>query len=231
MKLTIVIAVYNEKQTILQAIEEVKSINVAQQIIVIDNCSTDGTREILEQLNDNSVEIVFQPKNYGYGESVIKGFDLASGDYVFVQYSDLEYDSRCIFEMIKLVEDEDLDVVFGSRILNQKNRSIFSLIWERHYYLATIIATSLINAWYKRDFTDVIGIKLYKTKSIKEIYPISNRGMGFDFEVVSKLSKRGYKIKEVPVKYNARKASQGKKIKASHSFNALLAMLKVKFFD
>ncbi len=128
-------------------------------------------------------------------------------------------------------ENEKLDAVFGSRLYTRRNQSKWSIIWERPYYLAAIISTYLVNRWYKKKFTDVIGIKFYRTGIMKEIFPISNRGMGFDFEVVSKLSKRNYKIKEIPVKYDPRNANEGKKIKAFHSLPALLAMLKVRLFD
>lgn len=231
MKITVIVTVYNERPTILKAIEEVKDLDIEKQIIVIDNCSTDGTREVLRALNDDSIEIVFQPKNYGYGQSVITGGNLARGKYIFVQNSDLEYDASCVYEMIELAEKEHLDVVFGSRLAGKRNESTWSLIQERPYYLATIISTFLINRWYKKDFTDVIGNKFYRTMVLKEISPISNKGMGFDFEVVSKLSKRGYRIKEIPVSYKPRSSRQGKKIKAIHSIPALFAMLKVRLYD
>lgn len=97
MKLTIVVTVYNEKSTILKAVDEVRNLNIEKQIIIVDNFSTDGTREILNNLNDNSLVIVYQTKNYGYGESVITGMNLAKGEYLYVHNSDLEYDPECVY--------------------------------------------------------------------------------------------------------------------------------------
>ena len=145
MKLTVIITVFNEKKTILAAIEAIKNISVEKQIIIVDNCSTDGTKELLKNLNDNSLQIVYQPENYGYGKSVITGMNLAKGKYLFVHYSDLEYDPICVYEMLELAEKENLDAVFGSRLFNRSNESRLKIIKERPFNLGTIITTILTN--------------------------------------------------------------------------------------
>lgn len=230
MKLTVIVTCFNEAPTILKAIEEAKGLNIEKEIIVIDNCSTDGSREILKALNDDSVRIVFQPQNYGYGQSVRTGASLANGEFIYVQYSDLEYDIECVFRMLALAEKEGLDAVFGSRLYSIKKNiiSVRRLIKERPYYLGTLVTTFLINLFYGKRFTDIIGTRLYRTSSFRKI-GVESRGIAFDFEVVSKLCKRGFKIKEEPVSYKPRSARQGKKVKAMDIVPALTAIFKVKF--
>ncbi|MDO8603531.1 MAG: glycosyltransferase family 2 protein [Candidatus Omnitrophota bacterium] len=231
MKLTIIVTCFNEKVTILKAIEEAKNLNIEKEIIVIDNCSTDGSREILKALNDNSIKIVFQPQNYGYGRSVKTGISLAKGEFAYVQYSDLEYDIGSVHEMLNLAEKDNLDAVFGSRLYGIKKNliSVCRLVKERPYYLGTLATTFLINLFYGRRFTDIIGTRLYRASSFRKI-DIESTGIAFDFEVVSKLCKKRFSIKEVPVCYKARSAREGKKVKAMDIIPALIAIFKVKFF-
>ena len=226
MKLTIIVTVYNEKDTILKAIEEAKSLDIEKQIVIVDNCSTDGTREILRGLNDSSITVVYQSKNYGYGESVITGMNLAQGEYLYVHNSDLEYDPRCVYEMVELSDKEGLDAVFGSRLLKRKGESKFKILQERPFYLGTFITTSLTNIFYCKSFSDIIGTRFYRTTALKRINP-QVKGIGFDFEVVSKLCKYGYRIKETAVNYFPR--TKGKKIKAYDIIPAVWMMLKIKF--
>lgn len=230
MKLSVVVTCFNEKTTILKAIEEVRNLNIEKEIIVIDNHSTDGSREILKALNDNSVKIVFQPQNYGYGQSVRTGASLANGEFIYVHYADLEYNIDSVYRMLDLVEKEDLDAVFGSRLYNVRKNiiSIYQLVKERPYCLGTLVTTFLINLFYGRKFTDIIGTRLYRMLSFRKIN-VESKGIAFDFEVVSKLCKRGFKIKEVPVSYKARSSREGKKVKAMDIIPALIAIFKVKF--
>ena len=147
MKLTLVIQVFNEKSTILQAINEAKQLKIDKEIIVVDNHSTDGTREILKNLNDDSLHIIFQPKNFGPGRTVQVGTNLAEGIYLHFYHADLEYKANDVYKMLQKAEEENLDAVFGSRLANKKHLSKFTLIKERPYVLATLIATYLINKW------------------------------------------------------------------------------------
>ncbi|OGS55078.1 MAG: hypothetical protein A3J79_01180 [Elusimicrobia bacterium RIFOXYB2_FULL_62_6] len=227
MKLTVVVTVYNEKATIIRAIQAAKDLAVDKEIIVVDNCSTDGTRELLRSLNDPAVQVVYQPVNYGYGMSVITGIKMAKGEFLFVHNSDLEYDPACVYEMLDRSEKEGLDAVFGSRLFNRrKKESVLSILKERPFYLGTVITTGLANIFYGRDFTDVIGNRFYRTASVRKIDP-QTQGIGFDFEVVSKLCKYGMKLAEVPVTYASR--TVGKKIKVYDIIPAVLIMFRIKF--
>lgn len=229
MKLSIVITCFNEKNTILQAIEEAKKVDLDKEIIIIDNASTDGSREILKNLKNENINIVFQPKNYGYGQSVKTGASLSKGEFIYVHYSDLEYDIECVYRMIEIAERNNLDVVFGSRLYDNK-KSALDLIKKRPYYLGTLITTFMINLFYRKNFTDIIGTRLYRSSSFKKL-SIGSTGMSFDFEVVSKVCKNGFKTTEVPVSYRPRSTREGKKIKPSDIFPAILTILKVKFFQ
>ena len=227
MKLTVIVTVFNEHETILKAIEQVKNLDVDKQIIIIDNCSTDGTREILKSIDDPDLQIVYQPLNYGYGRSVTQGVELAQGEYAYVHNSDLEYDPSCVYEMLKVSEKEGLDAVFGSRLKDRAGESKLKIIKERPFYLGSIITTFLINIFYGRNFTDIIGSKFYKVSSFKKL-DLRNFGVSFDFELVSKLCKSGFKIGEIPVTYNPR--VKGKKMKARYIIHAVLTMFRVRLF-
>lgn len=229
MKLSVIITCFNEKATILKAIEEAKQLDIDKEIIVIDNCSTDGTRQILEDLNDDSLRIVFQPKNFGVGKSVKLGIEMARGDYCYSPCADLEYRMSDVFKMIEKMKEADSDVVFGSRLAAKANFSRLALIRERPYYAATIVATYLTNKWYQRNFTDIIAPKLIRASILKQLEFRSN-GQAFEFELVSRLCKAGYKIGEIPIYYKPRSAKEGKTIKPLDFLPALYWMIKVKLF-
>lgn len=231
MKLSIVVIVYNEYKTIKKAIDNVRSLNISKEIIVIDNNSTDGTVEVLKKLNYSDIQIIYQEKNYGVGKSYETGFNLAKGEYIFIQHADFEYDYKICLDMLRLSEEENLDAVFGSRIKNiLKIKTNWDIIIERPAYLASYISTYLINKWYEYNFTDVIGAEFYKTSIIKNI-PISTYHSGFKFEHVSRMCKKGLIIDEINVRYKPRENSSEKKIKAYNMLNAFWAMFKVRYFE
>lgn len=230
MKLSIVLGCFNEKQTILKAIEQAKAIQIDKEIIVIDNCSTDGTKEILESLrNDQALKIIFHPKNFGAGYSGIEAICVAQGDYLYGPGADLEYKMDDVYKLIDKMEKENLDAVFGSRLADRRGVSIWHLIKERPFWLGTIIGTFLINLIYRKGFTDIIAVKLIKTNVTKRL-DCKSRNQAFEFELASKLCKGGFKIGEVPVWYKPRTHKEGKKITAFDMIPAILVILKVKFF-
>jgi len=226
IKLTFVVLVWNEVKTIKQAIQDVKNIKYPKkEIIVIDNASTDGTKEILKKIKN--IKIIFRKKNLGAGQSIITGIKEAKGEYIFTQFSDLEYDHLRSIDMMNYAIKNDLDIVFGSRL---KNKKVLSLIYKKPSYLATILTTYLINIFYKKKFTDIIGAKLYKRKSVQEI-PSNSFHTGFDFEFISRACKKNLKIGEISIKYKPRLNSKDKKIRFYHIFCALYEIFKVKIFN
>ena len=230
MKLTIFIGCFNEKPTILKAIGQAKQISIDKEIIVIDNCSTDDTREILKGLkNDKTLKIILHSKNMGVGYSARESIQLARGDYFYGPGADLEYKMEDVYKMIEKIEKEKLDAVFGSRLADRKRVSVWALIKERPYWLGTIIATFLINLLYRRNFTDIIATKLIKTDILKKLNCQANN-QASEFELVSNLCKYGCRIGEVPVYYKPRTHKEGKTIKVWDIIPAIWAIAKVKFF-
>jgi len=230
LKITYVVTVYNEVKTVEKAIKDVISINYPnKEIIVIDNCSKDGSVEIIKKLKKKILKIILRKKNIGFGNSIITGIKRATGDYIFIQYADLEYDHKRSIYMMNYAKNNNLDVVLGSRLKNNR-QTIIKIIVNKPAYLATVICTFLINIFYGHKFTDIIGGKLYKTESIKMI-KTNSYYEGFDFEFISRICKKKLKIGEVSIKYWPRKNSNEKKIKFYHMINALYEILKVKFFE
>ena len=226
-KLTFVVLVWNEVKTIKKAIDDVKKIKYSnKEIIVIDNASTDGTKEILKKIRN--IKIIYRKKNLGAGQSTLTGIQKAKGEYVFIQFSDLEYDHFRSIYMMNYAIKNNLDIVFGSRLKNKK--SLLNLVYKKPAYLATILTTFLINVFYNKKFTDIIGAKLYKKKSIKRV-PTNSFHSGFDFEFISRACKRNLKIGEVSINYTPRLNSKDKKIKFYNMFGALYQIFKVKIFE
>ena len=227
MKLTYLVPVYNEVKTVKKAIEQVIDIKYKnKEIIVIDNGSSDGSQKIIKKFK--KIKKILRIRNLGIGKTMEEGFKKATGDFIFVQYSDLEYDHKRSIYMMKYAAKNNLDVVLGSRLTN-KNNFMIKVILNKPAYLATIICTFLINIFYKKNFTDIIGAKLYKKSSVLKI-PINSYNYGFDFEFLSRACKKKLKIDEVPINYKPRKNFSEKKIKFYHMLNALYEIFKVKFF-
>ena len=146
-KLTFVVLVWNEVKTIKKAIDNVRKIKYSnKEIIVIDNASTDGTKEILKKIKN--VNIIYRKKNLGAGQSTLTGLQKAKGEYVFIKFSDLEYDHTRSIDMLNYAIKNDLDIVLGSRLKNKK--SIYKLLIKKPAYLATLVTTFLINIFYKK---------------------------------------------------------------------------------
>lgn len=229
MKLTVMVPVFNEVNTIMQAIKDIEKISVIdKEVLVVDNCSTDGTKELLKNFdNVHSYRIVFNEKNI-LGGSFVICFNLAKGEYIYVHHSDLEYDPSDANEMLKVAEQGGYDLVLGSRLKNIRE-PMWKIVINRPSYLASILCTYLINKWYKKNFTDIIGSRLYRTSTIKKI-PIPNLGIAWDFEHVSRICKRGLKVAEVAVSYKPRSYKEGKKIRPRHIINAIIAMFRVRIF-
>lgn len=227
-KITYLITVYNEIKTVKKSIEDILNIKYKKkEIIIIDNGSTDGSQNIIKKYT--KIKKIIRKINMGYGRTIEEGIKKSTGEYIYIQNSDLEYDEKKSISMMNFAIRKKLDVVLGSR-LKKKKKNIIKLLLEKPSYLATIICTYLINKFYNRKFTDIIGAKLYKIKSIKKI-PIDSYHMGFDFEFISRICKNNYKIGELYIKYKPREISKDKKIKFYHMFVAFYEIFKVKFFE
>lgn len=226
--LSVIIPVYNEKSTIREIIDRVKAVRIPKEIIVIDDGSTDGTRQMLEEIEDPEVKVVFHDKNYGKGYAVRTGIKSAIGDIIIIQDADLEYDPNDYAALIEPIISGEASVVYGSRWLRHKlgNRPWpFNLFRFGRWFL-----TALTNLLYGTKLTDEpCCYKVFKAEVIKNI-PLTCKRFEFCPEITAKVSRKGYKIYEVPVNYYPRSFKEGKKIRYSDGLEALVALLKYRFW-
>tara|TARA_B110000971_G_scaffold210662_1_gene238106 strand:+ start:184 stop:885 length:702 start_codon:yes stop_codon:yes gene_type:complete len=231
MSITFLIPIYNEVKTVRKAIEETIKLEVPfKEIIIIDNNSSDGSKNIINEYKDiENIHIIYQKKNLGFGNSIQDGFIKSSHEFIYIQYGDLEYDINTSIEMLKKIKDKNLDVIFASRLKNiNTTKDVIKELFKKPSYLATLFCTFLVNWFYGKKFTDIIGTKLYRKKAIQPIIPKTS-GQGFDFELVSLICKKNLNVEEVNIDYTPRENSSDKKIKFYHIFNAIYGILKIKF--
>ncbi len=231
MSLTYLIPIFNEVKTVRKAIEDTISLNVPnKEIIIVDNNSTDGSKDIIaEYENRKDIHVIYQTKNLGFGNSIQDGFLKSSREFIYIQYGDLEYDINASLQMLQLINEKNLDVIFASRLKNFNTfQEIILQVFKKPSYLATLLCTFLINTFYNKKFTDIIGTKLYRKKIVSNIIPKTS-GQGFDFELVGLICKNNLAVEEININYKPRENSSEKKIKFYHLFNALYAIFKIKF--
>ncbi len=228
MKLSVIIPSYNEKTTIKEIIKRVKEVEPHdKEIIVVDDCSKDGTRDILKGIKDEKVKILFHEKNTGKGGAIRTGFANAKGDIIVIQDADLEYDPKEIAMLIKPIEDGVADAVYGTRLTGGKPQRVH-LFWHKvGNNLMTLVANVLFNA----TLTDVTTCyKAFKRDFIKDI-KIKSNGFPIESELTAKILKKEARLYEMPISYYGRSYKEGKKIKFYHAFGIIWALLKFKFVD
>jgi glycosyltransferase involved in cell wall biosynthesis len=237
--LSVVIPVYNERATIHEILKRVKAVPLKKQIIVVDDCSKDGTREMLEQLQgrDSEIVVIFHDINQGKGAALRTGFRHATGQIVIVQDADLEYDPEQLPQLIEPIVDDLADVVYGSRFIGETHRVLY--FW---HYFANKGLTLLSNMFTNLNLTDMeVGYKVFRREVIQGIRLRSDR-FGFEPEVTAKVARfkfppengnppRRCRIYEIPVSYHGRTYGEGKKIGVKDGFQALYCILRYAFAD
>jgi glycosyltransferase involved in cell wall biosynthesis len=226
MDISVIIPVYNERNTILEVVQRVQKQPFDKEIIIVDDCSTDGTTEILKATDwPDSVRVFFHTKNMGKGAALRTGIPHATKSITIIQDADLEYNPDDFGVVLKPILDGVADVVYGSRFLGI-HRS-FML----HHYIGNKMLTIMTNILYNNILTDMeTGYKAFRTEIIQGVKIKSNR---FDFEpeITAKVLKKGYRIYEVPIYYAGRDYAEGKKITWRDGFSAMWALLRFRFVD
>jgi len=227
MNLSVVIPVYNEVDNIGEILKRVQALKLANEIIVVDDCSTDGTRDILKNLNGKKkVRVILHERNQGKGGAVMTGLRAAQGDLLLIQDADLEYDPRDYPELLKPIKEGMADVVYGSRFLGGPRR--VAMFW---HMIANKLLTVMTNILYDTILTDMeTGYKVFR-RGVIDGMTIHAKRFDFEPEFTAKVLKRHYRIFEVPITFNPRDYSQGKKIKLRDAFEAVWTLLKYRFMD
>ncbi len=227
MNLSVIIPVYNEVQNIEKILKRVKATNLVWEIVVVDVCSKDGTRDVLKNLDGkDDLRVILHEKNQGKGAAVRTGLQAARGDILLIQDADLEYSPQDYPTLLKPLEDGIADVVYGSRFLGGPRR--VAMFW---HMIANHLLTFLTNILYDTILSDMeTGYKVFRREVIEGIKIRSNR-FNFEPEITAKVLKRHYRIYEVPISFNPRDYSEGKKIKFHDAFDAVWTLLKYRFVD
>jgi glycosyltransferase involved in cell wall biosynthesis len=224
--LSVVMPVFNETSTIEEIVGRVLAVPLRIQLIVVDDCSTDGTRDKLATLQDaHNFTLLLQPRNMGKGAALRRGFEQVKGDIVVIQDADLEYSPEEFPALIELICQGRADVVYGSRFLGRHRVFLFS------HYLGNRLLTLLTNILYNTMLTDMETC--YKVMRLEVLRSMSLRsnGFGIEPELTAKIFKRGYRVYEVPITYDGRGYDEGKKIGWRDGVVALWVLLKYRFSE
>ncbi len=227
MKLSVVIPVYNEKATVEEIIRRVQAVDVGmeKEVVVVDDGSTDGTREILAGLGSSQVRVSLHEKNRGKGAALRTGFAAADGDIILVQDADLEYDPREYPKLLEPILEGRADVVYGSRFLGGPHRVLF--FW---HYVGNRLLTTFSNMVSNLNMTDMeTCYKVFRREVLRGIRLKSER-FGFEPEITIKVAKLRYRVYEVPISYAGRDYAEGKKIGWKDGVAAIFHILRFRFF-
>ncbi len=227
MKLSVVVPVYNEVKTLESLIRRVQSVSIDKEIILVDDFSTDGTRELLKKFeNQPGFRVLYHAENQGKGAALRTGFQSATGEVIVVQDADLEYDPKEYPKLLEPILDGRADIVFGSRFLGGPHRVLY--FW---HYAANQFLTLLTDILGNINLTDMeTCYKMFRREVLGKVQIRSNR-FGFEPEFTMKVAKNHFRIYEVPISYSGRSYEEGKKITWIDGVKAIFSILYFRFFD
>ncbi len=227
VKLSIIIPVYNEKDTLRTLLTRVEAVDYQKEIVLVDDCSTDGTREIVQDYQGREgYTVLMHTKNLGKGAALRSGFAEAKGDIIIIQDADLEYDPREYGKLLEPILDGRADVVYGSRFLGGPHRVLF--FW---HYLGNMVLTTLSNILTNLNLTDMETCYKAFTRKVLDSLTLKCNRFGFEPEFTSKVAKRKFRIYEVPISYSGRDYTEGKKIGWKDGFAAMWYIIRFRLFD
>jgi len=223
--LSIIIPAYNEANFIGDVIRRVQEAPYEKEIIIVDDGSVDGTRDILKSLTDPNITVVLKEVNQGKGAALRAGFARAKGDIIIIQDADLEYDPRDYPKLLEPILEGKADVVYGSRFLGGPHRVLY--FW---HYIGNMGVTLLSNMFTNLNLTDMeTGYKVFKREVLKDITIESNR-FGFEPEITAKIAKKRFRVFEIPISYYGRSYEEGKKITWRDGIKAFFTIVKYNVF-
>ncbi|MGD8403182.1 MAG: glycosyltransferase family 2 protein [Anaerolineales bacterium] len=222
-----IIPIYNEVESLREIVKRVQRTKLAEEILLVDDGSIDGTRDLLKELDGkDNVRVILKQKNDGKGSAVTVGIKAAEGEILLIQDADLEYDPRDYPTLLQPLEEGIADVVYGSRFLGGPRRVV--MFW---HLVANYMLTFMTNILYNTILSDMeTGYKVFR-KEVVEGMTIHAKRFDFEPEFTAKILKRKYRIFEVPISFNPRDYSEGKKIKLKDAFEAVWTLLKYRFVD
>jgi glycosyltransferase involved in cell wall biosynthesis len=225
MKLSVVVPVFNEKTTIAEIIDRIRATNLSIELIVVDDGSTDGTRDILKQVSGKIDHLLLQERNGGKGAALKAGFAVATGDVVIIQDADLEYDPEDYPELLKPIVKANADLVLGSRLTGAKPQRAY-YYW---HYVGNRVITFIARVLYNTTLSDIYTCyKVFRREQLTGLEVKSN-GFEFDAEMLAIFLKRRLIVYEVPISYYGRSYGEGKKIKWYHTARVVWNLVKYRF--
>jgi len=227
MKISVIIPVFNEENTIIELIKRVRDIDIDKEIIIVDDHSTDKTRDILRNLKEDNVKIFFHDKNTGKGGALRTGLSQAKGDIVIIQDADLEYDPVEYPRLIEPILKGYADVVYGSRLSGGRPQRVY-MFWHK---VGNNFLSLLTNILYNTTLTDMeTGYKVFKREILRDIC-IKSNDFTVEPEITAKILKKRCRVYEIPISYYGRDYSEGKKIRWWHGISAVWALIKYRFIN
>ncbi len=225
MKLSVIVPVFNEKATVAEILDRIRATNLDIELIVVDDGSTDGTREVLKQLTGKIDHLLLQPANRGKGAALKAGFAAATGDVLIIQDADLEYDPEDYAELLKPIEKASADLVLGSRLTGARPQRAY-YYW---HYVGNRLITFIARVLYNTTLSDIYTCyKVFRREQLVGL-DVKSDGFEFDAEFLAILLKRRLVVYEVPISYYGRSYGEGKKIKWYHTARVVWNLVKYRF--